>query len=92
MANVQRDTVGREQLAEVLPCVSPQEVLGEGCGFALQGSQGNTANGKRVGRIFSLFMPDNRYCDTHKFNTPAYRTTGIKEANEPQLNNYIPVH
>ena len=33
MANVQSDTVGRGLLAEVLPCVSPREVLGEGRGL-----------------------------------------------------------
>lgn len=32
MANVQSDTVGRKLLVEVLPCVSPWEVLGEGRG------------------------------------------------------------
>lgn len=32
MANVQSDTVGRKLLVEVLPCVSPREVLGEGRG------------------------------------------------------------
>lgn len=42
---------------------------------ALQGSQGNPAKDRRVGSLFSTFMPDNRYSVTRKLNTPACRMT-----------------
>lgn len=42
---------------------------------ALQGSQGNPAKDRRVGSLYSTFMPDNRYSGTRKLKTPACRMT-----------------